>query len=258
MIESDFYSTAAGREHFRNQLQSIRYCVQEVRFEAARTRRRRPRSRPPRRAQTCNFDVLYAYLTCTNCAPRAEPRLRRPSPRSPRRSLRVRRRLPLYASPRVLWPPPPTPFQSHPSPSFFPWPADDIQKGCALVQLAILAAPPRRRVLTRLVPPTQSPPEAQRAHGDGARHQPVRDCAEGGPWPGQVHRDGQGAHGAVPGHPEHAHRAARAAAVHRDVVGGEVRVQRGGPGGPGQVRGGRGGLRVARLPRLRRGDVDAV
>ena len=60
------------------------------------------------------------------------------------------------------------------------------------------------------------------------------------------------------GYPQHAHRAARAAAVHRDVVGGEVRVQRGGPGGPGQVRGGRGGLRVARLPRLRRGDVDAV
>ena len=100
MIESDFYSTEAGRNHFRNQLQSIRYCVQEVRFEAARTRRRRPRSRPPRRAQTCNFDVLYAYLTCTNYDFRY-----------------------------------------------------DIQKGCALVQLAILAAPPRRRVLTRLVPP---------------------------------------------------------------------------------------------------------
>ena len=30
MIESDFYSTAAGREHFKDQLQSIRYCVQEV------------------------------------------------------------------------------------------------------------------------------------------------------------------------------------------------------------------------------------
>ena len=25
MIESDFYSTAAGREHFKDQLQSIRY-----------------------------------------------------------------------------------------------------------------------------------------------------------------------------------------------------------------------------------------
>ena len=31
MIESDFYATQAGREHFKNQLQSIRYCVQEVR-----------------------------------------------------------------------------------------------------------------------------------------------------------------------------------------------------------------------------------
>jgi hypothetical protein len=30
MIESDFYTTPAGREHFSNQLQSIRYCVQEV------------------------------------------------------------------------------------------------------------------------------------------------------------------------------------------------------------------------------------
>jgi len=30
LIESDFYTTAAGREHFANQLTSIRYCVQEV------------------------------------------------------------------------------------------------------------------------------------------------------------------------------------------------------------------------------------
>ena len=44
MIESDFYTTAAGREHFSNQLQSIRYCVQE----------------------TCNYDVLFAYLTSHN------------------------------------------------------------------------------------------------------------------------------------------------------------------------------------------------
>ena len=40
MIESDFYSTQAGRDHFRDQLQSIRYCVQEVRLccRAARAR----------------------------------------------------------------------------------------------------------------------------------------------------------------------------------------------------------------------------
>ena len=44
LIESDFYTTAAGREHFSNQIQSIRYCVQE----------------------TCNFDVLFAYLTTRN------------------------------------------------------------------------------------------------------------------------------------------------------------------------------------------------
>ncbi len=43
-IESDFYATEAGRAHFSDQLQSIRYCVQE----------------------TCNFDALYAYLTCGN------------------------------------------------------------------------------------------------------------------------------------------------------------------------------------------------
>ena len=29
-IESDFYATDAGRAHFRDQLTSIRYCVQEV------------------------------------------------------------------------------------------------------------------------------------------------------------------------------------------------------------------------------------
>ena len=31
MIESDFYATDAGRQHFADQLKSIRYCVQEVR-----------------------------------------------------------------------------------------------------------------------------------------------------------------------------------------------------------------------------------
>ena len=53
-IESDFYATEAGRAHFADQLTSIRYCVQE----------------------TCNFDAIFAYLTCTNydfrcaCTPR--------------------------------------------------------------------------------------------------------------------------------------------------------------------------------------------
>lgn len=44
IIESDFYATEAGRQHFADQLTSIRYCVQE----------------------TCNFDAIYAYLTCGN------------------------------------------------------------------------------------------------------------------------------------------------------------------------------------------------
>jgi len=43
-IESDFYATEAGRAHFADQLTSIRYCVQE----------------------TCNFDAIFAYLTCGN------------------------------------------------------------------------------------------------------------------------------------------------------------------------------------------------
>jgi len=44
IVESDFYTTPAGRTHFANQLQSIRYCVQE----------------------TCNYDVIFAYLTSAN------------------------------------------------------------------------------------------------------------------------------------------------------------------------------------------------
>tara|TARA_B100001173_G_C16026007_1_gene564064 strand:+ start:3118 stop:3465 length:348 start_codon:yes stop_codon:yes gene_type:complete len=44
LIESDFYATEAGRQHFADQLTSIRYCVQE----------------------TCNFDVIFSYLTCGN------------------------------------------------------------------------------------------------------------------------------------------------------------------------------------------------
>lgn len=44
IIESDFYATDAGRRHFGEQLTSIKYCVQE----------------------TCNYDVLFAYLSSTN------------------------------------------------------------------------------------------------------------------------------------------------------------------------------------------------
>jgi len=39
-----FYATEAGRQHFSDQLTSIRYCVQE----------------------TCNFDTIFSYLTCGN------------------------------------------------------------------------------------------------------------------------------------------------------------------------------------------------
>ena len=63
------YATDAGRQHFADQLTSIRYCVQEVRTLAptlpARPSLRSPYTRSPR-AQTCNFDALYAYLSATN------------------------------------------------------------------------------------------------------------------------------------------------------------------------------------------------
>ena len=42
-VESDFYTTPAGQAHFANQLQSIRYCVQE----------------------TCNY-VMFSYLSSHN------------------------------------------------------------------------------------------------------------------------------------------------------------------------------------------------
>ena len=45
MIESDFYTTEAGRKHFNDSLTSIRYCVQE----------------------TCNFDVLYVRESPPGC-----------------------------------------------------------------------------------------------------------------------------------------------------------------------------------------------
>ena len=71
IIESDFYATDAGRQHFADQLTSIRYCVQEVRTHRlshtacaivfALTLYARSR-----RAQTCNFDALYAYLSTAN------------------------------------------------------------------------------------------------------------------------------------------------------------------------------------------------
>lgn len=41
MIESDFYRSAAGRKFFSDQIQSIKYCVQ----------------------QTCNYEVMYALLS---------------------------------------------------------------------------------------------------------------------------------------------------------------------------------------------------
>lgn len=42
IIESDFYRTAEGRKYFADQITSVRFCVQV----------------------TCNYDVLFSYLTC--------------------------------------------------------------------------------------------------------------------------------------------------------------------------------------------------
>jgi len=42
LVESDFYRTPEGRQYFSDQVKSIQYCVQV----------------------TCNYDVLYAYLSC--------------------------------------------------------------------------------------------------------------------------------------------------------------------------------------------------
>ena len=88
IIESDFYATDAGRQHFADrkrrasnpttflpprkrrltrwlpcaELTSIRYCVQEVRSAPPQLLRLSPATThaSPFRAQTCNYDMLYA------------------------------------------------------------------------------------------------------------------------------------------------------------------------------------------------------
>ena len=65
--ESDFYATEAGREHFANQLKSIRYwCAysHEPCFSNAVDADALLVYGSVQ--ETCNFDVLYAYLTCGN------------------------------------------------------------------------------------------------------------------------------------------------------------------------------------------------
>ena len=53
-IESDFYATEPGRQHFRDQLTSIRYCVQEVSacLSVARQTQAQLRTRQPYRRAT--------------------------------------------------------------------------------------------------------------------------------------------------------------------------------------------------------------
>ena len=71
MIESDFYTTPAGREHFQNQLQSIRCKHLSL---ANLFRSGLPSDLihssfvcPDCVQETCNYDVLFAYLTSHNC-----------------------------------------------------------------------------------------------------------------------------------------------------------------------------------------------
>jgi len=66
-----FYATDAGRQHFADQLTSIRYCVQEVCSKPAIAKINaklvgHTRSHCSVLSQTCNFDTLFAYLTCGN------------------------------------------------------------------------------------------------------------------------------------------------------------------------------------------------
>ncbi len=183
--------------------------------------RARPRSRPLFRAQTCNFDVLYAYLTCNNCAPRAVrsavPRDAFCSPAPPRsqttsavRFAAIHRRPP---APCPVSPRPPSlsvACRRHPEGVRF-----------CLIRGAMIPPPPRRP-LTRPFPPRSLRPKRNirtaMAH-DVAMYAIVQVCAtripqchtlhhshlarrafaERGARPGQARGDGEGAHGALPG-----------------------------------------------------------
>ena len=69
MIESDFYATDAGRQHFADQLKSIRYVrsLHSILSPHHQCNAHSPSLCVAQCVQeTCNFDVLYAYLTCGN------------------------------------------------------------------------------------------------------------------------------------------------------------------------------------------------
>ena len=71
IIESDFYATDAGRQHFADQLTSIRYCVQEV----------RARPRPAPRAAAAHARPGYLRRPATST--RSTLTCRRPTTTSP-------------------------------------------------------------------------------------------------------------------------------------------------------------------------------
>ena len=50
IIESDFYATDAGRQHFADQLTSIRYCVQETCSTRRTSNQLSPTQRTPLRS----------------------------------------------------------------------------------------------------------------------------------------------------------------------------------------------------------------
>ena len=250
-----FYSTQAGRDHFKDQLQSIRYCVQEVGF--------RPRfCAAPAPALTPRFSARrLATSTCSTATSRAPTTTSAVSTAFSNRvalTSRAHSSLAIFHRRHPEGAPPEA--QRAPGDGPRPLPVRDRAEGrvrfcafcvlcahfCILHRSRVCPAAARSLGLDKCIETAKA--RMARYQVRAVRHAP--HCLR------------FASHASSPlcrkGYPQHAHRAARAAAVHRDVVGGEVRVQRGGPGGPGQVRGGRGGLRVARLPRLRRGDVDAV
>ena len=70
-IESDFYATEAGRQHFTDQLTSIRYVRRPSSTRTSTVQHHAGASdtsfaRVQCVQETCNFDTVFAYLTCGN------------------------------------------------------------------------------------------------------------------------------------------------------------------------------------------------
>ena len=227
MIESDFYTTAAGRDHFRDQLQSIRYCVQEVR------------------------------AACASIAIRRRPVDSRPV--LPRADLQLRLPLQLPHSDQLRLPLRP---QQGPAPAQVGPHGDaardrdvrDRAKGrgeAALPSLPPSAASRDYHLLTTLPPSARSSGSTRRWRRPSRAWRATRCALSATPLCRRA-ASYTATSRAAKGDAEHDHRPPRTPPLHRDGAGGEDRLRHRGPGGPRALRGGRGGLRGALLPRLRR------